>query len=107
MAVLMALTCGLARHSAATSGSFWVDLMRGVLYILLPLALLLALTLVTQGMVQTLSPSLAVTLIDITTLTCATLRTLNTLLLEDRSKSGYNGFDLLWISSIDRRRPCQ
>jgi K+-transporting ATPase ATPase A chain len=56
MAVLAALARGFARHSARTIGNFWADITRGTLYILLPLALLLALLLVSQGVVQTLSP---------------------------------------------------
>jgi potassium-transporting ATPase potassium-binding subunit len=55
MAVLMALIRGFARHSAHTIGNFWVDLVRGTLYILLPLSLVVALLLVSQGVVQTLS----------------------------------------------------
>ncbi len=57
MAILVALICGLARRSAQTIGSFWVDLTRSVLYILLPLSLLLALVLVSQGVVQTFAPA--------------------------------------------------
>jgi len=53
MAVLIALIRGLARRSATTIGNFWVDLVRSVLYILLPLAIVLALLLVSQGVVQT------------------------------------------------------
>ncbi|MFO1206045.1 MAG: potassium-transporting ATPase subunit KdpA [Burkholderiales bacterium] len=56
MAVLIALIRGLARHTAQTIGNFWVDLTRSTLYILLPLSFLLALALVSQGVVQTLSP---------------------------------------------------
>ena len=55
MAVLMALIRGFVRHTTGTLGSFWVDLTRGTLYILLPLSLLLALLLVSQGVVQTFS----------------------------------------------------
>jgi K+-transporting ATPase ATPase A chain len=55
MAIVVALIRGLARHSAQTIGNFWVDLVRGTLYILLPLALVLALLLVSQGVVQTFS----------------------------------------------------
>lgn len=54
MAVAMAFIRGFARHSAQTIGNFWVDLTRGILYILLPLAGILALVLVSQGVVQTL-----------------------------------------------------
>lgn len=67
MAVLAALCRGLARESAATIGNFWVDLTRGTLYILVPLALALAIALVSQGVVQTLQPYQAATLVDPTT----------------------------------------
>ena len=52
MAVLVALIRGLARHSGSTIGNFWVDLTRSVLYILLPLSLIVAIFLVSQGVVQ-------------------------------------------------------
>jgi potassium-transporting ATPase potassium-binding subunit len=60
MAVLIALIRGFARHTAATIGNFWVDLVRGTLYVLLPLSLILAVLLVSQGVVQTLRPSIEV-----------------------------------------------
>jgi potassium-transporting ATPase potassium-binding subunit len=66
MAVLVALVRGLARHSAQAIGNFWVDLVRGTLYILLPLALVLALALVSQGVVQTLAPGHTVPLLQTT-----------------------------------------
>ncbi|MGB2774959.1 MAG: potassium-transporting ATPase subunit KdpA [Anaerolineae bacterium] len=56
MAVLIALARGIARHTAQTIGNFWVDLTRSTLYILLPLSILLALVLVSQGVVQTFNP---------------------------------------------------
>jgi len=56
MAVLAALIRGFVRRTASTLGNFWVDLVRSTLYILLPLSLLLALALVSQGVVQTFSP---------------------------------------------------
>jgi K+-transporting ATPase ATPase A chain len=55
IAVLAALIRGFARTSAQTIGNFWVDLTRSTLYILLPLALVVALILVSQGVVQTFS----------------------------------------------------
>jgi len=67
MAVLVALIRGLARHSARTIGNFWVDLTRTTLYILLPLSVILALLLVAQGTVQTLSASQTVPLLQETT----------------------------------------
>jgi K+-transporting ATPase ATPase A chain len=67
MAILVALIRGILRHTARTVGSFWVDLTRGVLYILLPLSLILSLVLVSQGVVQTFSQYKAVTLLQPTT----------------------------------------
>ncbi|MDW5419049.1 potassium-transporting ATPase subunit KdpA [Iodobacter sp. CM08] len=55
IAVVIALIRGFARHSASTVGNFWVDMTRSTLYILLPLALLLSLVFVGQGMIQNLS----------------------------------------------------
>ncbi|HYO25730.1 MAG TPA: potassium-transporting ATPase subunit KdpA, partial [Lacipirellulaceae bacterium] len=52
MAVLIALVRGLARHNTSTIGNFWVDLVRGTLYILLPLSTVLAIVLVSQGVLQ-------------------------------------------------------
>jgi K+-transporting ATPase ATPase A chain len=66
MAVLVALIRGLRNRSAQTIGNFWVDLTRSVLYILLPLALLLALLLVSQGVVQTFSTYQSVPLLQAT-----------------------------------------
>jgi len=56
MAVLVALIRGIARRTTSTIGNFWVDTVRGTLYVLLPLALIVALALVSQGVVQTLAP---------------------------------------------------
>jgi len=53
MAVLAAFVRGFSRKSAATLGSFWVDLTRTVVFILMPLALVIAILLVSQGVVQT------------------------------------------------------
>ncbi len=53
MAVLAAVVRGLARRSARELGNFWVDLYRSLVYILLPLALVLAVILVSQGVPQT------------------------------------------------------
>jgi K+-transporting ATPase ATPase A chain len=53
MATMVALIRGFARRSVETIGNFWVDLTRTTLYILLPLSVILALALVSQGVVQT------------------------------------------------------
>jgi K+-transporting ATPase ATPase A chain len=63
IAVLIALTRGLVRRSTATLGNFWSDLVRATLYVLLPLSIVLALLLVSQGVIQNFSdPVQAVTL---------------------------------------------
>ncbi len=66
MAILMAVIRGFVRHSAKTLGNFWVDMTRSVLYILLPLSLILALILVSQGVVQTFSGSREAVLLQAT-----------------------------------------
>jgi potassium-transporting ATPase potassium-binding subunit len=55
MAVLVALIRGIARSKSGEVGNFWVDVVRTVLYILLPLSTLVAIVLMTQGVVQTLA----------------------------------------------------
>lgn len=55
MAVLVALARGLVGRTTKSLGNFWVDLVRGTLYILLPLSFVLAVLLVSQGVVQTFS----------------------------------------------------
>ncbi len=57
MAIAIALVRGLTRKSSRTLGNFWVDLTRGVLYVLLPISLIGALVLVWQGVPQTWNPS--------------------------------------------------
>jgi K+-transporting ATPase ATPase A chain len=54
MAVLVALIRGIARSRTGELGNFWVDLVRTVLYILLPLSAVVGIILITQGVVQTL-----------------------------------------------------
>jgi potassium-transporting ATPase potassium-binding subunit len=63
MAILIGLIYGLSRKSASTIGNFWVLLVRSVL-ILLPIAFIVALVLVSQGCVQTLSSPVTVPLLD-------------------------------------------
>ncbi|HLH18325.1 MAG TPA: potassium-transporting ATPase subunit KdpA [Bryobacteraceae bacterium] len=56
IAVAMALVRGLARHSAKTIGNFWVDMTRATVYVLLPLCVVGALLLVSQGAIQNFHP---------------------------------------------------
>ncbi|AMV19447.1 potassium-transporting ATPase subunit KdpA [Planctomyces sp. SH-PL14] len=64
MAVLVALIRGLTRRNAETIGNFWVDLTRSTLYILVPLSFVLAVALVSQGVVQSFSPVREVALVE-------------------------------------------
>ncbi|NTU83920.1 MAG: potassium-transporting ATPase subunit KdpA [Chloroflexales bacterium] len=66
MATVAALIRGLSRRSAQTIGNFWVDLTRSTLYILLPLALILALLQVSQGVVQNFNAYTTVPLLQAT-----------------------------------------
>ncbi len=67
MAVLIAMIRGIARHTTKGIGNFWVDLTRTTLYILLPLAVFVALVLVSQGVVQTFGPYQTTSLLQPTT----------------------------------------
>jgi potassium-transporting ATPase potassium-binding subunit len=62
--VAVALIRGLARHSAAAIGNFWTDITRSTLYVLLPIAFVLALLLVSQGVIQNFSAYKDVTMLQ-------------------------------------------
>jgi K+-transporting ATPase ATPase A chain len=64
IAVLAALVRGFTRRQAPGVGNFWVDLTRSTVHVLLPLSLVLALALVSQGVVQTLEPYGSVALLE-------------------------------------------
>jgi K+-transporting ATPase ATPase A chain len=64
MAMLVAFIRGLTRHNTRNLGNFWVDMTRSVIYILLPLSIVLALVLVSQGVVQTFSPYITANLVQ-------------------------------------------
>jgi K+-transporting ATPase ATPase A chain len=67
MACLVAVIRGIVRRTAQTIGNFWVDLVRTILYILLPLSFVGALLLVSQGVVQTFHPYVKVQVLQPTT----------------------------------------
>jgi potassium-transporting ATPase potassium-binding subunit len=56
VALAGALVRGIARHSAQTLGNFWVDLVRTTYYLLLPICVVFALFLVSQGIIQNFKP---------------------------------------------------
>jgi K+-transporting ATPase ATPase A chain len=64
LAVAIALIRGLTRRSAKTLGNYWVDLTRGVLYVLLPISIVGALLLVWQGVPQTWSGPVSATTLE-------------------------------------------
>jgi len=67
MAVMVALIRGFARRQTATIGNFWFDFTRSTIYILMPLSFVLALVLVSQGVVQTFNPYAKVAILQPTT----------------------------------------
>jgi K+-transporting ATPase ATPase A chain len=64
VAIAIAVIRGFSRASAKTIGSFWVDVTRATLYVLLPICIIAALFLVWQGMPQTLGPYVDVTTLE-------------------------------------------
>jgi K+-transporting ATPase ATPase A chain len=64
MATLAALIRGLVRRRATTIGNFWVDLTRGTIRILIPLSSVVALILVSQGVIQNLNGFTEVTTLE-------------------------------------------
>jgi len=64
MAVLVAMIRGFIQKQVDTIGNFWVDLVRSTLYILMPLAMVLSVALVWQGVVQTFKPYIKATLVQ-------------------------------------------
>jgi len=68
IAAFLALARGLTYHGASENdiyvGNFWVDLMRSILYVFLPAALILSLILVGQGVIQNFYPPLEITTLE-------------------------------------------
>jgi K+-transporting ATPase ATPase A chain len=64
MAVAAAVARGLAGNQVKSIGNFWADMTRSTLYILLPIAIILTLVLVWQGVPQTMSPNLVATTLE-------------------------------------------
>ncbi len=56
MAIAVAVVRGFARHETKTIGNFWVDITRATVYVLLPVSIVAALFLCSQGVVQNLKP---------------------------------------------------
>jgi K+-transporting ATPase ATPase A chain len=69
IAVLIALIRGFTRRTTKTIGNFWTDMTRSTLYVLLPLSLVLALVLASQGVVQSFDGYKDVPLLQPTTIT--------------------------------------
>ena len=64
MAIMIAFIRSFVRHNTKNLGNFWVDFTRSVLYILLPISLIVAVVLVSQGVVQTLGAHKTATLLE-------------------------------------------
>lgn len=63
-AVLLALIRGIQRKSAQTIGNFWIDLVRTIVYLLLPLSLIFSLFYVSQGVIQNINPYIEATTLE-------------------------------------------
>jgi K+-transporting ATPase ATPase A chain len=64
IAIAAALVRGIARHTAKTIGNFWVDLTRISLYLLLPICLVYAIILVSEGIIQNFKPYTSASLVE-------------------------------------------
>jgi len=64
LTVAIAFIRGLTRKNATTIGNFWVDMVRSVVWVLLPLAIVFSIVLVQQGVLQNLSPYATVQTLD-------------------------------------------
>src|SRR6266481_3382070 len=64
IAIAAAFVRAIARHSAKTIGNFWVDLVRLTYYLLLPICLVFAIFLVSQGMIQNFNSYTKATLVE-------------------------------------------
>ena len=64
LSLLVVLTRGIKGNASATVGNFWRDLVRSIVYLLLPLSIILAIFLVTQGVIQSFSPYATVSTLE-------------------------------------------
>jgi potassium-transporting ATPase potassium-binding subunit len=64
MAIAVAMIRGFSRHQANALGNFWADMVRATVYVLLPIALVFALFLASQGVIQNLKPYTTVTTVE-------------------------------------------
>jgi K+-transporting ATPase ATPase A chain len=64
IAIAAALVRGIARHTARSIGNFWTDLTRITFYLLLPICLIYAIFLVSQGMIQNFNPYTSASLVE-------------------------------------------
>jgi potassium-transporting ATPase potassium-binding subunit len=68
IAVLIAVIRGFSRRNSETIGNFWVDLTRSTIYVLLPFSIVVAIALVSQGVVQNFKPYQSVALVQATSI---------------------------------------
>lgn len=73
ISIAAALVRGISRHSATTLGNFWVDVVRTTYYLLLPICLVFAVFLVSQGMIQNFKPYVTAKLVEPMTVTVETI----------------------------------
>ncbi len=71
MAIAVAMIRGFSRHQANALGNFWADIVRATVYVLLPISLVFALFLTSQGVIQNFKPYTTVTTVEGKTQTIA------------------------------------
>jgi len=86
IAIAAALVRGIARHAARTIGNFWVDLVRTTYYLLLPICLIFAVLLMSQGMIQNFKPYTRAKLLEPMTISVAKVDAGNKAVLDKDGK---------------------
>jgi len=101
MTMVIALIRGFSRRRSSTIGSFWVDLTRGTLYILLPLSLIAAILLVSQGVIQNFSPYKTVPLME------ASQNSQNRFQIKDEIKAARNSVTQAYTQYVEEPKTSQ
>jgi len=93
MAIAILFIRGIARHETEKLGNFWIDLVRGVLYILLPLSFICALFFVSQGVIQNFNAYETTTTLEGATQTIAQGATASQLAIKQLGTNGGGFFN--------------
>jgi potassium-transporting ATPase potassium-binding subunit len=101
MAIVIALIRGFSRRRSSAIGNFWVDMTRGTLYILLPISIVAALLLVSQGVIQNFSPYKPVPLVQ------ASQNSQNRFQIKDELKAARNSATQAYTQYVEEPKTSQ